>query len=375
MKHQRTLAVAAATAVAALALVGCTPAAEPAPSASEPAAAGITADVDAARASIQPIIDGPTAFTVTEQLDGDAAGKRFAIIDCGTPICALMGQLAAEPAGLLGATTTVIQSGSNADSIAAAFATIVADDYDGVFVPALPFQLWERQFEELRAAGVPVVTTGVLGLPADFDGSMSAEKANESNGRWLAEWTIAQGEVGHNSVIYRTPELPFTNHLIEAYKQRIDELCDGCVVRDVDIPIATMGTTSSSIIVDDLSANPDTTLAVFSIGEQATGLPAALKVANIDVATSMFGAGPAQLVDIQNGDLDASLVLDSRALVWTLIDSLARQSVGQPVSAGAAADEPIRQFVTADNLSGDMSMGWAGYPDMVERFKTLWGIN
>lgn len=375
MKHPRTLALAAAGAAFAFALVGCTPAAEPAPSTTDAPSAGITADVDAALASIQPLIDAPTAFTVTEELKGDAAGKRFAIIDCGTPICALMGQLAAEPAALLGATTTVIQSGANADSIATAFATIIADDYDGVFVPALPFQLWERQFAELQAAGVAVVTTGVLGLPADFTGSMSAEKASAQNGSWLADWSIAQGEVGQNSVIYRTPELPFTNILSDAYLARIAELCDGCVARVVDLPISTMGTTASNIIVDDLSAHPDTTMAVFSIGEQATGLPAALKVANLDVATSMFGAGPAQLGDIQNGALDASLVLDSRALVWTLVDSLARQSLGQPVSAGALADEPIRQFVTADNLTGDMSRGWGGYPDMVERFKTLWGIN
>ena len=60
--------------------------------------------------------------------------------------------------------------------------------------------------------------------------------------------------------------------------------------------------------------------------------------------------------------------------MWTIIDSLARQIVGQDVSAGAAGDKLITQILTKDNLSGDMSSGWTGYADMRERFKALWQV-
>jgi len=371
----KTITALAAAAVMALALTACSGQASSGESDDQAGSEIPSASaVETARTSIEAIVENPTPFTVTEELESLPTGARVAIIDCGTPICALMANISQEPVELLGMSATVIQTGHTADSIAAAFDTIIADGYDGVMVTGVQFPLWERQFEQLRDAGVAVATTGIIGLPDDFDAALSAEVWNEHAGSWLADWVVSQGEPAASSVIYRTPELGFTSDIVTAYEQRVAELCDQCAVRVVDLPIATLATTGAQTIVDDLTANPGTSIAVLSIGEQATGLPAAMSVAGIDIPVTMYGAAPAQLTDIVNGDLHSSLTLDSRALVWTLIDTLARQIVGQNVSAGAAGDELITQIVTADNLSGDMSMGWSGYPDMTERFKKLWQI-
>lgn len=368
---KNTLTTLAATAAITMALAGCAGQGAPTnPIGEVPSSSAI----ETARASIQPVIDAPTPFTVTEKLKGLPTGARLAVIDCGTPICALMANIAKEPAELLGMEVTVIQTGTTADSIAAAFDSIITNKYDGVMVAALQSPLWEREFKKLREAGVAVATTGVSGLPDDFHAALSADVWNQRAGTWLAEWVVSQGKVGANSVIYRTPELGFTNDIAAAYEQRIAELCDACKVRPVDVPVATLGNTAAQTIVNDLTANPDTSIAVMSIGEQATGLPSALKVAGIDLPITMYGAGPAQLTGIQEGNLQSSLTLDSKALVWTIIDSLARQIVGQEVSAGVAGDKLIAQIVTKDNLSGDMSAGWTGYPDMRERFKALWQV-
>src|SRR5699024_9647645 len=147
----------------------------------------------------------------------------------------------------------------------------------------------------------------------------------------------------------RTPELGFTNDIVAAYEARTEELCEACNVRVIDIPVDTLATTGAQTIVDDLTANPDTSIAVLSIGEQSTGLAAGMSVAGIDILVKMFGAEPAQLSDIRDGKLHSGLVLDSQALVWTIMDSLARQIVRDDVSAGATEDRLITQVITADN--------------------------
>ena len=45
---------------------------------------------------------------------------------------------------------------------------------------------------------------------------------------------------------------------------------------------------------------------------------------------------------------------------------------GQRAEPAAVNDEVVIQFLTAKNLKGDMSRGWSGYPDFVDRFKAVW---
>jgi len=367
-----TLAVLAVA--SALVLTGCGAAEEPAGTGTGTTGVPSQAAIDEATSVVQPLLEGPTEFAFTEPLESLPTGARVAIIDCGTPICALMADLTEEPAALLGMSLTRIQAGTTADSVAAAFDTIIADGYDGVFVPALPFQLWERSFEQLRAAGIAVSTNGVLGMPEDFEADLAGEQWSLPVGGWLGDWVVSPGPAAAETVIYRTPELAFTDVIVDAYRDRVAALCAQCVVRTVDIPASAIGSTAAAMIVDDLTAHPETTFAVLSIGEQATGLPTALDVAGITTPITMYGAGPAQAIDIQNGDLHSALAIDTPALVWMFVDSGARQIVDQELSVGAVEDAMIAQIITAGNLSGDLSLGWVGYPDIADRFAELWGV-
>lgn len=332
-----------------------------------------TADVDAAAAALQPYLDGPTAFPLTEPLpERPAAGTRIALVDCGTPTCALLSDLAADAASALGIESTRISSGTGADTVATAFSTIVADGYDGVIVPSLAFPLWERSFDELTAAGIPVVTNGVTGLPAEIGAALAGDQQSARDGRVLADWVIAEEGADTDAVIYVTPELPFTGVVADAFMERIDELCSGCAVRTADIPVSAIGSTAASIVVDDLTASPDTTVAVFAIGEQTVGLPSALTTAGIEVTTLLSAPGPAQLAGVQDGSFTAALAADLPNMQWLAVDSLARLITGHPVSDGAAADALVTQLVTAQTLTGDLASGWIGYDDFAERYLALW---
>lgn len=363
--HSTRIGLVALTAIA-LTLTGC--------SASGADSGGDAhADVAAAQAGVAAFLDSPTAFPVTESLESLPTGARVAVLDCGSPICGLLADLAVAPAEALGMTTIRIESGSTADGVAAAFDTVLEGEFDGVFVPAIAPSLWERDLDELNAAGIPVVTTGVIGVdPNKVVVSGAAAPSSTIEGVLMADWVIAQDGDDTDVVFFTTPELPFSATVNEAFLGELEKLCPGCGARTVEIPIAQFGGGGAQIVVDDLLAHPDTTTAVFAIGEQAIGLPSALKAADLEVQTLLNGPDPSVLAGIQDGSFTAGVGVDLGVLTWTMIDSLARGITGQEVGDLVKKDQLVMQLLTADNLTGDVSHGWSGYPDFADRFAELW---
>jgi ribose transport system substrate-binding protein len=335
---------------------------------------GAKADVAAAEAGIKPFTDSPSEFPVTEPLITKPTGKKIAILDCGSPICALFADLAAAPAEALGMTATRIEAGTSADGVAAAFDTVLSGGFDGVFVPAIAPSLWERPLADLNAAGIPVVTSGVVGLPKGAVGAAGAsEISSSSSGKLAADWAVVQDGDATDVVFYTTPELSFSAIINEAFLAEMDALCPDCAVRTVEIPVTQFGSGGPQIIVDDLLAHPDTTSAVFAVGEQSIGLPPALKTADItNVKILANSPDPSVLASIQDGTYTAGIGVDLAVLTWTSIDSLARLVTGQDADPGAVNDLLVRQLLTSENLKGDVSHGWSGYPDFADRFMALW---
>lgn len=337
------------------------------------AAAQDAAAIEAARAFIQPYVDHPTPFPVTEPLKTRPTGKKIAVIDCGSPICGLFADLAARPAELLGMKVTRFKSGTSPDGVAAAFDSILASDFDGVFVAALAPSLWDRDLDQLAAAHIAVAATGIIGLdPTKVQVAGAAEHSTTLSGQILANWTVANGKNGANTVFYTTPELSFSQLMADSFVGTMKQICSTCSVRVVDLPISSFGNRAPTIVVDDLLAHPETTTAVFAVGEQAIGLVPALKTASIKLTIALNSPDPTVLAALQNGDYDVGMGVDLSVLTWTLIDSLARSTIGQAPAQGAKADELVRQLLTAKNLKGNMSQGWTGYPDFEARFKALW---
>ena len=328
---------------------------------------------EAALAVIQPYFAGPSAFPVTEPLKTRPTGKRIAMLDCGAPVCGLFSQLADAPAKILGMEITHIKSGTTADGVAAAFDTVLAGGFDGVLVPAIAPSLWSRYLDQLHAAKIPVVTTGIIGVdPKKVAVAASAEPSVFLAAKILANWAVAQDGPATNVVFYNTPELSFSGLLSKNFVETMRSICTSCIVRVADIPVAGFGSSAPTIVVDDLLAHPDTTAAVFAVGEQAIGLSSALSVANVKVRIALNSPDPSVLATIQQGKYDVGLGADLTVLVWTLMDSLARLTTGQEPSEGARADLLVRQLVTSANLKGNVEHGWTGYPDFADRFQALW---
>lgn len=336
---------------------------------------GAPADVTAAKAAIADYIKAPTPFPIDTPLVKRPTGKRIAFMDCGSAICGVFAALSEPAAKQLGMKFTVIKAGLSADSVSAAFDTVVQSGYDGVFVPAIQPSLWARGLDQLEKAKIPVVTAGVVGVDkTKVEMSQVSDSMVNRTAKLLASYVVAKQGDKANVVMYFTPEVAFNPVLEKAFSAEVTRLCPRCKVRATKIPASALGSQAPTIISDDLQAHPKTTAAVFAQSEQTAGLPQALKTAGIsdDLLTMGVFPDPATLQLIQSGQIDVGLGFDAPVVAWTEMDSLARLTTGEPVAPGAAADTPPQQFLTKDVLTGDISRGWVAYPDFPKRFAKLW---
>lgn len=367
---RRLIAVAAAL-LLATALAAC----GGGPDAGGDSAPAAAADTAAAKAAIAPYVGQPTPFPIDTPLVTKPAGKRVAFMDCGSAICGVFAALAKPAAEQLGMEFTAIKSGLTADSVSAAFDTVVQSGYDGVFVPAIQPSLWQRGLDQLEEAGIPVVTAGVVGVdPAKVEMSQVSDRMIDRTAKLAAAYVVAEQGNTANVAVYVTPEIAFNPVLEKAFSAELVRLCPSCTSRRTTVPAASLGTQAPTIISDDLQANPDTTATIFLQSEATSGLPQALRTAGIseDLLTMGIFPDPATLQLIKTKQIDVGLGFDAPVVAWTEMDSLARLTTAQPVAPGAAEDKPPQQFLTAEVLTGDISRGWVAYPDFPQRFQALW---
>jgi ribose transport system substrate-binding protein len=332
----------------------------------------------AAEAFIAPYVGHPSPFPVTEKLNEIPKGSTVAYMDCGTPICSQVFAGITPAAEMLGINLERIKAGSSASTISAAFDSVVAKKPDGVIAMADPVTFWSKQLKELEAAEVPVLVEGIGGAEAEeygvHTGLSGSAAANALGGELLANYVAAKMTPNASVVFYEVAGVGVTEETAEAFVSTLESACPECSVRTVPISPETLGNTAPQVVVSDLQANPDTNVGVFSSGQILLGLPDALHAAGIDIETLDYGPEPSNLQYLKEGKETAALATDFPVIAWTLIDQISREMIGQELTGLEAEGIGVNQFLTQKEITFDPTKGWTGYPDFVERFAKLWGV-
>ena len=337
-----------------------------------PAKSDSKVDVAAARAAVAQYSGKPTAFPVDQPLKSKPTGKSVAYMQCSTPACAFFSQIIAPTQKLLGYKLKIVKAGPSANEVQAAMSSIVSLKPNGALLPASDPNQFLNQAKQLDDAKVPVSVNGVVDPEKyGFDNAFINNATDELAGKLMADWSVAStggGEV----VFYGVRELSFTPIMQAAFDKEMAAVCASCNVRHVSIPIGSIGKDAPSRIASDLQSHPNTKAIVFGNAETGTGLPAALKAANIKVKIMGFGPPPAILGYIKQGQWDAGIAVDGPTMLWSQVDALARLMAGQPLTAGEEKGLPPIQILTkADPF--DPKKLWTGYPDFAQRFAKYWG--
>lgn len=372
--NRRLRAAGAVTSAALLGLsvLGCSNS-DPEPTS---AATGAAVDVAVAEDIVGTYRETPP-FPIDVALSAPVpANTEIAYISCQTAVCAYFEGLLKPAAEVLGMKLVTIRTGASAESQQSAVSSVVAMQPGAVLLSPHDPSIIGAQLKELDAAGIPVISMGVLrGADYGIDIALTAERANEQYGRILAAYLLATyGDVP--TVVYDTPELPFTTAFRAGFDTQVDELCPDCELRSVKVPVATIGNRAPSQIVSDLQAHPETQVMAFSNGAMATGLAPALKTANLsDVEAVLHFPSNDVLQNLLDGSLKGgALALDFKLIASMAMDVAARTVVGDPLTTAEEADDMPKRLLEQDDIDFDPANGYVAYPDYEERLEELWSF-
>jgi ribose transport system substrate-binding protein len=337
-------------------------------------AAASSAARQKAEAAIEPLVGQPSAFPVTTPLKRLPRGASITYVDCGTPACGLFGQLIPPAAEAAGVKLETIKAGASAQGVNDALSSVIETKPDAVIIPGLEPATYRENLRKLKEAGIHVVTIAtVTGKPLGVDVEILGRRFWDRTTRLQADWVYAHDGDKAGVAFVSAPELAFSAQAREAFTAELASLCPDCTVRDVSIPVQTIGSTAPQKIVSDLQAHPSTTTVVAPTSEIFNGLPAALKTAGIDVQVVGGGGGPLNLQYLKDGQQTVDLAGDFPVISWMTVDAALRLIAGEPVPDEVADGVPDQQFLLPDDIVFDPQKGWTGYPDFPQRFMKLWG--
>jgi len=375
----RTTAAAAALTASALLLAGCSSTdADDTADGENPA--GNADAAAAAEAFLEPWMGGSDKnILIDEPLSAPiAAGTRVVYLDVGTPVSAVMWNNLQAPAELLGLELERVETGRDAQSVNAAMNTVVELAPDGVINITLDPIFFESQIEQLEEMGVPIASGSVMNtLDYDLPEAFNGPEWMTINGSVLGAAAIARSGGAGEFVFYNVPEFPFSSYELDGAKSKIEELCEECTLRVVDIPIAELGSTAADRIISDLQANPDTEYFIASVDEVQIGLPQKLNLAGLDIDGIAMWPAPPNYEQISTGDQDATLSVDLNLMMWTVLDQLLREMNGQEytwpdVETRAAT---LTRITEQDNSPEDPVVGYLAIDDYQDRFAANWLVD
>lgn len=377
MHHRKVRSAVTVTALlstAVLVLTGCTTS-TPAPT----SGAKKGPDLAAAQSFLAPwLATSDKKLLIDQPLSGSIpAGTRIAFLDVGTPVAAVMWDILQPIVKLTGIKLDRISTGSDAQSINTAMNTVVESKYDGIINITLDPIFFKPQLQQLIANKVPIASGSVMdtvenGMPEAFNGP----DWMKSEGQALAASAVVRtnGKV-NDFVLYTIPEFPFAQFQVDGFKSELKDLCPACNLRVVDIPIATLGSTSADQVVSDLQAHPETGYYVAIADEGTVGLPAKLDLAGITVKGLGTWSIPPNLQQVAGGSQDATFPIDFNLMMWTVADQLFREILHDQYKWPDAQTRAytLATLLTKDN-AGNYPNGYAAIPDMQKQFAALWHV-
>ena len=211
-----------------------------------------------AKEVVAPFIGQPSPFPVTEKLKEVPKGAEIDYVYCGTPICALFLEILQLGGQTMKVKLERVKAGSAANTVTAAFDTVIQKEPAAVIVGSVSMELWSKQLKELQEKEIPVVTTGISDAEEFGVEAPQASNANsERTGKLMAAYVVAEmtGEES-NAVFYETPELSFTTIIAESFKAEFEKLCPECSLRIGQVGVAEFGNTAPNTVVSDLQDEP-----------------------------------------------------------------------------------------------------------------------
>lgn len=284
-------------------------------------------------------------------------------------------QVAGERAGV---NTQRVSTGTSAQDINSALATVAETEPDIVIAVAIDPAFYMDHLETLVESGTTFVTPSIInaeeyGLVDTYGG----HAVQYENGRVVASAAVAL-TCGQETefVFYRVPELPFTHVMLEGLEEHLSQLHPDANLRVVDIPVADMDTTGQDAIVNDLQANPDTSFFVSSVDQLQIGLSSSMDLAGVEADGIGMSSLPQNIEQIDQGLQQAGYAVDESMYLWLIFDEGLRRHAGMNFERDdwQAINPDLSTIITQENVSEHLE-GFSAVEDHEDAFAELWNVD
>lgn len=308
--------------------------------ASSPAA---SAALQEARALVAAHSQRPTSIGVTTPITKPIpTGKKIVFISCGTDTCTLQGTIVAQGAKELGWTASTIVTNGSAPSIQGAMTSAIRSGANGIILNAVPISEFRPQLQEAVSKGIlfeECCTTDPVG-----NGLMYVTVTPQDDGTigQVLAASVASDSNGTGQALFVQLPIPVLEPMATQFKAGLAKYCGGaCGYNELDIPITSTATQTTTQIVAFLRAHPTVKYVALSVdGALGVGLPAALKIAGLSGIKVVGEGGTPQVFQyIADGNPPwLSVPFDYYTTDYQMLDAFARKWAGVPVVKPAAWD-------------------------------------
>jgi ribose transport system substrate-binding protein len=323
----------------------------------------------------------PTPFPADEPLEeAPKPGLKIAFMDCGTSVCGLIKSIAEPAVETAGGQFIDVKTGTSAATVNSAVNSLLQQEPDIILDGGVDPALWRPALEKIKAAGIPVTSTGVAELEGKYgldeppNAIVYGIPAGELFGKIQANYAYGEFGDGASYLVPSTPAIAATKVTGDTFQSEMENLCSDCKVTQLAIQPEELTTTAPATIVSALQRESDTTAVVAASDEIIEGLPPALQAAGLD--TPIIGANgtPLALQYLKEGKEKATVALDFGTMVWSMVDAGLRGVQGMPPSKPEEEGIPVLQLLQPENVNFDPAKGWSGYPNFPEMFAELWKV-
>jgi ribose transport system substrate-binding protein len=320
------------------------------------------------------LVNRPTEIPVKEPVGKEIpSGKQTIWINCGAPVCTLLGKSFAEGAKELGWTTKILNTDGTPASVQKAWKQAVVAKPDAVASSGTDPAAVSAQLKALKGADIPVVnyavpeeTDGITLLTADAD-NIATTFAEPS-----AAW-VSKDSNGKANTLYTTvPAFTILPPQTALFKEVYEKGCPGCPLEVLELPVTALGKDAAQRIVSKIRSNPKITYVVNALDDVTIGLPAALKAAGLADKVKLIGGSSTALnfQYIATDQQDAAVPNDIPGLTWQMVDGLARIFAGVETEVDKVPQ--ARYIITKENVPE----GGGIFPfvaDYKAQYRKLWG--
>ena len=382
-KLSRRLAASATAGLLVLALSACGGNAAPATVAGAGAPAADPASLAAAQTNLDKYLAAPTSIQQSVTLTKVPPRKKVGFVQCADPACAKLATYIKAATGALG--WDLVTVNATATDPGAAIQQAIDAGVDYIATTGFPVALFKQQMAEAKAKGIGMFlcfSTDVPAGPANnlysdcYDSTAAAAYATA-----MADYLIVRSKAAANVLVVSIPTYPILTAQVDAMRAELGKNCPTCKTDTLEVTVNDLvGGGVPQSISSYLQAHPDVNYVSFTYASLANGVAPALRAAGLSSKVNLVGTqgSQPQMKEVASGTSAAWSALPQELSMWTMVDQMARLSVGQWSLADErkAAVPPFYLVTTADaaNALVNLDDGWPGPTGFQDTFRKLWGV-